>query len=398
MSTTTTLGDICSSIVDCEHKTAPIDPNGKHFAVGTPAMKDGVIKYEEARRISKATFDQWSRRLRPEVGDLLLAREAPVGPIVEIPDTVNVAPGQRTVLLRPNPDLVSSKFLFYLLQSPEQQSKFRQKSAGSTVAHLNVADVRRFELPKLPHMKAQHAVGEILGALDQKIQLSDTIAFDAASLSDAIFSEMYARITPLEVNLSDLVSTQYGLTTSPVDSAEGHFLIRVTDINKKPWIQWWSAPLCLPSSTEIERYVLRPGDIVVARMADPGKVGFIDEGFPSSVFASYLVRLSALDPTHSLFIYHYLRSSHYRTYSEGAISGSVQKNMNARVIVDTTVKVPSQGQLNEFNHKSRALRSLISTALGEIRALTMLRDTLLPPLVSGRLSVRDAYRQVTDAL
>src|SRR4051794_16594609 len=80
-----TLADVCSNIVDCAHKTAPIDPDGKYFAVGTPAMRGNRIDYREARPISEATFDAWTTRLRPQEGDLLLAREAPVGPVVQIP-------------------------------------------------------------------------------------------------------------------------------------------------------------------------------------------------------------------------------------------------------------------------------------------------------------------------
>lgn len=88
-----TLDDACTHIVDCEHKTAPIDDAGSYYAVGTPAMRGNAINYAEARRINQSTFSDWTRRLRPMRGDLLFAREAPVGPLVRIPDSENVAPG-----------------------------------------------------------------------------------------------------------------------------------------------------------------------------------------------------------------------------------------------------------------------------------------------------------------
>ena len=109
------LDDLCLNIVDCLHKTAPINELGNYFAVGTPAMRGNSIDYSLARRIDDITFDEWTKRLRPRYGDLLLAREAPVGPVVRIPIEENVAPGQRTVLLRPDTAKVISDYLYYLL-------------------------------------------------------------------------------------------------------------------------------------------------------------------------------------------------------------------------------------------------------------------------------------------
>ena len=120
------LDELCHEIVDCEHKTAPISVGGGFFAVGTPAMVGNAINFSAAREISEKTFEAWTKRLRPQAGDLLLAREAPVGPVVVIPESLNVAPGQRTVLLRPNPELVHSLYLFYVLVSPRTQRRTNQ--------------------------------------------------------------------------------------------------------------------------------------------------------------------------------------------------------------------------------------------------------------------------------
>lgn len=164
------LDDLCLNIVDCLHKTAPINELGNYFAVGTPAMRGNSIDYSLARRIDDITFDEWTKRLRPRYGDLLLAREAPVGPVVRIPIEENVAPGQRTVLLRPDTAKVISDYLYYLLIAPEQQERLNQPVGGSTVAHLNVADVRSFRLPDVPPLMEQRRIAEVLGALDDKIE------------------------------------------------------------------------------------------------------------------------------------------------------------------------------------------------------------------------------------
>ncbi len=98
-----TLAEVCDEIVDCVNRTAPEDLDGEYFAVGTPAMRGNVVNLSEARTITKETFVKWTRRLVPEPGDLLLAREAPVGPVIRIPEGGRYAAGQRTTHLRANP-------------------------------------------------------------------------------------------------------------------------------------------------------------------------------------------------------------------------------------------------------------------------------------------------------
>ncbi len=147
--------------MDCEHKSAPILPGGGYWAVGTSAMRAARIDYSRARPISAETFADWTRRLKPRFGDLLLAREAPVGPVVRIPKAENVAPGQRTVLLRPGSG-VDPGYLFALLGSEPVQARLQERAEGSTVRHLNVPDIRALPLPALPTLEEQRRIAATL--------------------------------------------------------------------------------------------------------------------------------------------------------------------------------------------------------------------------------------------
>lgn len=165
----TTLGQVCEAMIDCEHKSAPILVGGGFWAVGTAAMRAGRIDYSTARPISAETFALWTRRLRPRFGDLLLAREAPVGPIVRIPREENVAPGQRTVLIRPEQG-VDPGFMFALLSSKPIQARLQERAEGSTVAHLNVSEIRDLALPALPTLDQQRDIATTLAGLNDKIE------------------------------------------------------------------------------------------------------------------------------------------------------------------------------------------------------------------------------------
>ncbi len=427
-----TLADACVAVVDCEHKTAPEDPTGRAWSIGTPAMRDGRIDYGATKRISLDTYEGWTRRLRPEEGDLILAREAPVGPVVRVPPDRMVALGQRTVLLRPDPSIVDSRYLHFLLLSPEMQHSLRSMSEGSTVPHLNVADVRNFPLPPLPPLPEQRAIAEVLGALDDKIELNERMNATLDGMARALFKSWFVDFDPVRakaegrqpshmdaataalfpaafedstlgpipagwrvVPLSDLCTTQYGYTASASKERVGPHFLRVTDINKKNWVDWSLVPYC-PFEEGLEKYRLKPGDILVARMADPGKSALVDRPV-DAVFASYLVRLKTPDRATSSTVFGFLKSELYAAYTEGHSGGSVQKNMNAKVIVGARLAWPPHAVLEAWDRQLRPLRDLTSANVEESSTLAELRDTLLPKLISGELRVGGAARAVEVA-
>jgi type I restriction enzyme S subunit len=179
----TRLGEICIDIVDCEHKTVPIDESGIAWAVGTRAMSGGQIDFSKAKPISSATYAEWTRRMVPKLGDLILAREAPVGPVVQVPDAPKVALGQRTVLIRPDSNVVFTPYLHYLLISEPIQRSMHSKSEGSVVSHLNVKDVRLLSLPMLPSLDEQK---QIVARLDlMRAKTSEMVATYDAKLTAA---------------------------------------------------------------------------------------------------------------------------------------------------------------------------------------------------------------------
>ena len=388
MDGTKTIEDICLQIVDCEHKTAPIDPSGQYFAVGTPAMRGNTINYEESRRISAETFALWTRRLLPQQGDLLFAREAPVGPLVRVPETGNVAPGQRTMLLRPDPAQVDSDFLFYLLTSSEQQERLISMAAGSTVAHLNVADVRAFRLPALPSMAEQRAIAEVLGALDDKIAANTKLAETIEQLGRAKL-------------------TRLGINEEP--EGESVFLDAYFDFNPRRSAVCDETVLidmqALPTSQPlVSRWSKGPkrggarfmnGDTLLARITpclENRKTGFVDflsdgeVGIGSTEFI--VVRSRAGIPLGTS--YFVATSDRFRDFAiQNMVGTSGRQRVSASDIARFELNPIAATDLVEFGEWADANLKVLGALRDENRTLAATRDALLPQLMSGKLRVKD---------
>ncbi|PPH52613.1 hypothetical protein C5C49_08365 [Rathayibacter sp. AY1E2] len=330
-------------------------------------------------------------------GDIVLTTKGTVGRIAIVPSLPRQAVYSPQVCYFRIADgsCIDRRWLFYWLQSEQFWSQARDRMNNTDMAaYINLSDMGSLAL-EIPTRSDQIAIAEVLGALDDKIAANQRTAHASWALSAALYSQV-SRNAGGSVLLGDLVATQYGLTT-PATGGPAQ-LLRVTDINKRPWITWESVPFCDPSPADMIRYKLAPGDIVVARMADPGKSAWISSDPLEAVFASYLVRLKVHDPTQSAFVYHFLQSQAYLDYVQFSKQGSVQSNMNAKVIVNCPMPDPGKVDLKTFNEKASLLRQTIDISLAEASRLEALRDTLLPALMSGKLHVRDAERAVEDVL
>jgi type I restriction enzyme S subunit len=76
------------------------------------------------------------------------------------------------------------------------------------------------------------------------------------------------------------------------------------------------------------------------------------------------------------------------------MSGSVQANMNAKVIVGATLPIPPVSLMESFLERILPLRQRIAANVQESGTLSALRDTLLPKLLSGELRVKDTEKFV----
>ncbi|PKH69839.1 MULTISPECIES: restriction endonuclease subunit S [unclassified Stenotrophomonas] len=164
----TKLIDLCELIVDCEHRTAPTQGDG-YPSIRTPNIGRGYFILDGVNRVSEQTYVEWTKRAVPQCGDLILAREAPVGNVAVVPAGQKFCLGQRTVLIRPDKERVDPDYLCYLMLTPKMRGVLLGKSGGATVHHLNMKDIRALDIPALPEIDEQKARARVIKNYDSLI-------------------------------------------------------------------------------------------------------------------------------------------------------------------------------------------------------------------------------------
>jgi len=144
------------------------------------------------------------------------------------------------------------------------------------------------------------------------------------------------------ISLNEFCDTQYGYTESASNEPIGPKFLRGTDINKASYIDWSSVPYCPIEEKDHKKYKLHEGDILIIRMADPGKSALIEESI-DAVFASYLVRLrqgdqdKLFDP---LYLFYCLIDPRYQQFIANASGGSTRKSASAPLLTKYAVLKP----------------------------------------------------------
>ena len=414
-----TIEDSMETIIDYRGKTP------RKTKLGIPLITAKIVKNGRIMTpnefIAPEDYDSWMRRGMPKVGDVVMTTEAPLGEIGQL-DDCNVALGQRLITLRGKPELLNNTYLKFAMQSVFVQNQLRARSTGTTVIGVRQSELRKVEIP-LPPLAEQQRIGHILGSLDDKIELNRQMNETLEAMARAIFKSWFVDFDPVRAKmegrepylspeacelfpnrfvhsemgeipegwsigtLSDLShKPQYGYTASANNESVGPKFLRITDINKKAWIDWSSVPYCEITGDDNKKYHLRKGDVLIARMADPGHGVMIEEN-QEAVFASYLIRYRPTRKQHARFLQYWLRSSSYWNLVKERETGTTRASLNAKVLSGFPLVIPPLYIVEAFSNQAGVLRDRVVANALEIELLTTLRDALLPKLLSGELQV-----------
>jgi type I restriction enzyme S subunit len=165
----TPLREACHEIVDSPHSTPAYAEEGV-LIVRTSDIDEGRFVPDEAKRVTEEAYRERISRLKPEPGDVVFTREAPVGEAFRIPEGTRLCLGQRTMVLRSREDVLNPEFLVHSIYSYRIQKRFDQLVVGTTNPHLNVGTIRNFKIP-IPDLDEQSRIVSVLSSVDDEIDV-----------------------------------------------------------------------------------------------------------------------------------------------------------------------------------------------------------------------------------
>lgn len=140
------MESVSKKITDGEHLTPKRTEKGE-MLLSAKNVRDGYISYSDFDNISKEDFEKCLKRCKAEIGDILIVSVgATIGRTAIVEENQSFALVRSVALIKPS-NLISSKFLMYILQSEYLQEVIEKASRGSAQSCLYINKIAGLPLP-----------------------------------------------------------------------------------------------------------------------------------------------------------------------------------------------------------------------------------------------------------
>jgi type I restriction enzyme S subunit len=409
--TTLPLEDCMAAIIDYRGKS----PEKTTF--GVPLVTAKIVKGGRIEKpeefIAEADFDDWMRRGMPKPGDIVMTTEAPLGEVAQL-DGRKVALAQRVITLRGKPDILDNTFLKFLLQSNPVQEELRSRGTGTTVLGIRQSELRKVSLT-LPPLAEQKAIAAVLGALDDKIELNRRMNATLEAMARALFQSWFVDFDPVRAKLDGRPPAALDPATAALfpehleDSPLGHIPTGWTagtvvegfnltmgqsppgdtyndDGNGLPFYQGrtdfgFRFPKRRIYCTAPTRYA-KLGDTLVSVRAPVGDINMANEDCCIGRGVAAVRHKSGA----ASFTYHSMANLYpgfARFEADGTVFGSINKDSFEKL----PFVIPPDDIVAAYERQAGPLDEHIRILENQSRTLATLRDTLMPKLLSGEITL-----------
>ena len=365
-----TIGDVCDTISNTYNSNAQ-----QVVLINTSDVLEGkvlnhiYIPNENLKGQFKKTFEE---------GDILYSEIRPQNKRYAYIDfaPINYIASTKLMVIR-NKNIVKSKYLYYFLQSDKIISELQMlaETRSGTFPQITFNELSKLSI-KIPPLPEQDRIISILDSICKKIDINQQINDNLEEQAKALFKSWF-----VDFDRNEWVHCELGditLITAGGDrpskytnkkTIECHVPIYSNGIDNEGLYGYTNVAKIHEESITIS-----------AR----GTIGYVCLRLEPYV---PIVRLISIIPNKKELSAKYLYLWALTQNITG--TGTTQQQLTVPIFRKTPISIPSDTKLKQFNSIADPLFSQIESNKKENIKLSTLRDTLLPKLMSGELSVEE---------
>ena len=374
------LGDVCTRV--CSGGT-PKSTNLSYYGGEIPWLNTKEIDFNRIYSTEKTITDSGlnnssAKWIVPNtVTVAMYGATAGKSCIVKVPMTTNQACCNLTI----NDEVADYEFVYYTLKN--DYTTLASLANGGAQQNLNAQIIKDYVL-KMPSLADQRRIASILSSLDRKIELNNKINADLEEMAQAIFKNWFVDFEPFKDG--KFVDSELGMIPEGwkvgtlgelCNFKRGKNLLTKNAIDEGvPVVAGGLEPSCYHN-------VANTGAPVITVSGSGANAGFM-RMYHVPVWASDCSFID-ISCENFYFVYCFLKVN--SKLLKHAQTGAVQPHVKPSDIHDFELVIPDKESIYDFQDKVKPFFDKIASIQKENSRLSLLRDTLLPRLMSGELEV-----------
>lgn len=407
------LCDVCSELSDGLHKAPKFIEKGEYIFVNAKNLYNGyILDNDPTKKTSHEEYLKYKKPLGKHT--ILYSIDGTIGNIAKYRGEKCVL-GKGACYLNCNPKIVVSSYLYYQLQSSHFKSYIHLMSTGSTIKHISLKTMREYVF-ELPSLTDQRRIVSILSSLDRKIELNNKINADLEEMAQAIFKNWFVEFEPFKdgkfvdselgmipegwkvISLNEILDNVSGYSYKGSELQSSNIaMATIKNFERKGGFKTEGYKEIVISKKIKETQFVNMFDVLVAHtdltqnaeiVGNPAIVLF-KGGYEKLIMSMDLTKvISKIDGVTNGLLYCILSTSRFKEHALGYVNGTTVLHMSKKAVPEYTCAFPKD--INLIRDLCITLDSIykrMAVTYDENSRLSLLRDTLLPRLMSGELEV-----------
>lgn len=414
------LKELCNDIIDCPHST-PIWRNQGIPIIRNYNLSNDILTPHNLSYVDEKTYLERIKRAKPEVNDIIISREAPMGAVGLVPHNFICCLGQRTVLLKVNKNKCLPQYLFYALMSKFVQKQIQIiNQTGSIVSNLNITDLKNLIVPIVDN---QNKIALLLTNILEKIRSNNKINAELEAMTKTIYdywflqfefpneegkpykssggkmvwNEELKREIPegWEVNkLEEYISVIRGVNYKRDDvlsNKETNYIPLIKSNNIQNGQILFDDIIFVPQKLVNKNQILSKNSVLMTMSSGSkehmGKTTIIYDSLDYT-FGAFCSKIEIIEDMRC-FLSIFFRSALFKTLIDNITSGTNINNISNEHLYNIKMTIPNKKVLQKFEDILNPILDKQGIIQKENQELTSLRDFLLPLLMNGQVGFKE---------
>ena len=379
------LKDVCTILGDGLHGTPIYDDKGEFFFINGNNLKDGRISIKnDTKRVPYSEANKYKKPLNNRT--ILVSINGTIGNVAKYQDEKCILGKSACFFnVKENVDL---NFIYYVVANQQFKNTITQLATGTTIKNVSLETMRNYTFC-IPPLSIQKQIGKILSSIDDKIELNRRINDNLEQQAQALFNYYFIDTPELlgefsVGSLADAANYVNGLAMQkyrPINGEKGLPVLKIKELGQGRIDS--SSDFC---SNEIDSYYkVYDGDVIfswsgtlMVKIWCGGKCGL----------NQHLFKVSS--KTTPKWFYYFWTKHHLDNFIRIAKDKAVTMGHIKRGELEKAeVLFPNNSVMKKLDTLMAPFLDQIIEKECEIRKLALLRDTLLPKLMSGKLKIND---------